>query len=353
MPQNVRTTNDVIVNSLYLLGELGVDETPDAFMLETGLDLLNELLDKFSSDSIYIPFLTTISFTFTPGKDRYTVSDVMAGTDISADRIVDLSFAEYFVAGVGPVPGPLSESFTANINSNTISPLSGTTNYQTGTAIAFNSQPGGLLPAPLVAEVVYYSIFVSATQIRLALNPANAAAGIAVQLTTNGLPPNYMTITNFLSPFPNPIPSGATYLVYPIRIISKSEYYGVVRQQGLLARPGFMFLDKQDLESIITVYPAPDQPYPCRLQVKCMINSLGNQDDLTELPPYYYGFLKYALARKFLAYYPSGNWPDQNEQEYWDYYNNLKESNETDLTIRPSVTMTAPEPFYWPNILSY
>ena len=62
MPQNVKTTNDVIINALYLLGELGVGETPDGFMLSTGIELINELLDKFAADSIYIPYLTTLNF---------------------------------------------------------------------------------------------------------------------------------------------------------------------------------------------------------------------------------------------------------------------------------------------------
>jgi len=246
MPQVVRTTNDLITNSLYLLGELGVGEVADAFMLSTGLELINELLDKFSSDSIYIPFLTTLNFNFVVGQDTYSISDMILGTDIVADRVVDLTFANYTVPTTGP-----------------------------------------------------------------------------------------------------------TQLVYPLRIINKATYSGVVRQTNLLARPGFIFLNKQATESFVTVYPIPDQPYPCSIQVKSMINELSNQDTLGELPPNYYGFLKYALARKFLAYYPSGNWPPQNEEEYEDYYMTFKNSNETDLTIRPSVTMTAPEPFYWPNILSF
>lgn len=246
MPQLVRTTNDVIINSLYLLGELGVGEPADAFMLSTGLELINELLDKFSSDSIYIPFLTTLNFNFTVGKDTYSISDMISNVDIVADRIVDLSLANYTVPT-----------------------------------------------------------------------------------------------------------SGSTQLVYPLRIINKATYFGVVRQTNLLSRPGFIFLNKQSTESFITVYPIPDQPYPCSIQVKSMINELNAQDSLGELPPNYYGFLKYALARKFLAYYPSGNWPQTNEDEYQDYYMTFKNSNETDLTIRPSVTMTAPEPFYWPNILSF
>lgn len=245
MPQVTRTTNDAIVNSLYLLGELGVGETPDSFMLSSGLEILNEILDGLAADSIYIPYLETINFTMEIGKDTYSVSDIVPA-DIVADRIVDLSFANYVV------------------------PTTGDTN-----------------------------------------------------------------------------------LVYPMRIINKAQYYGVVRQNNLRARPGFVFLNKQPTESFIIVYPAPDQPYPCILQVKVMLNSLTANQDITDLSPYYYGFLKYALAREFRSYYPSGNWNDTAEEKYKEYMSNLKSSNETDLTIRPSVTLTAPEPFYWPNILSY
>lgn len=245
MPQVTRTTNDVIINSLYLIGELGVGETPDAFMLSTGLEIINEILDGFAADSIYVPFLTTIDFTMVVGKDRYSVSDIVPA-DINADRIVDLSFANYVVQ-----------------------------------------------------------------------------------------------------------PTASEPIVYPMRIINKATYFNVVRLQNLLARPGFIFLDKQATESFLTVYPAPDQPYPCSVKCKVMINSLSANQDLTDLPPFYYGFFKYAIGREFRSYYPSANWNETAEEKYQDYISTLKNANETDVTIRPSVTMTAPEPFYWPNILAY
>ena len=245
MPQITPTTNDLIIDSLQLIGELGVGELPDAFMLTKGLNLINELLAKFSSDSIYVPFLTTISSTFIVGQQTYSLSD-MVSADIVSDRIIDLSFANYVV--------------------------------QSGS--------------------------------------------------------------------PNP-------LVYPLKIISKSEYYNIITIQNLTTRPCFIFLNKQALESFITVYPAPDQPYPFFIQCKVMLDSLDADQSITELPPYYYGFLKYALARKFKAYYPSSNWPQENEQEYQDYYNNLKNSNETDITVRPSVLLTAPGSPFWQMILSY
>jgi hypothetical protein len=84
-----------------------------------------------------------------------------------------------------------------------------------------------------------------------------------------------------------------------------------------------------------------------------MIDSLAANQDLSELPPFYYGFLKYCLARKFLSYYPSGNWPQSAEEEYQDYFNIIKNANETDVTVRPSAILSRPEPFYWQNILAY
>lgn len=244
MGQVTRTTNELIINALYLTGELGVGETPDSFMLSSGLELINELLDKFASDSIYIPYLKELSFTMVANQASYTVSD-MVTADVTSDRIVDLSFANYTV------------------------------------------------------------------------------------------------------------PSAGQGIIYPLKIINKAQYYGVTRLLPLNTRPGFIFLDKQATESIVTLYPAPDKPYPCLLGVKVMINKLVANENLTELPPFYYGFLKYCLARKFLAYFPSANWSETSEQEYQDYYNIIKNANETDLTIRPSAVLSRPEPFYWQNILAY
>lgn len=350
MPQVVRTTNDVIINALYLIGELGVGEIPDAFMLSTGLDLINELLDKFSSDSIYIPFLTTINSIFVVGKDTYSVSDIMPA-DITADRIVDLSFANYVVPATGVNPGPQTANFITNFQINSQLTITSGFSFVTGTPVQVLVTAGGTLPSPLLSGTIYYAIFVDQSHILLATSLANANNNISITLTSNGSGTGVNVITS-LSPTPSNQP-GQTSLIYPLRIINKATYWNVVRQNNLLARPGFIFLNKQAQESFITVYPQPDQPYPFSIQVKCMINELSAQDTLGELPPNYYGFLKYALARKFLSYYPSGNWPQTNEDEYQDYYNTFKNSNETDLTLRPSVTMTAPEPFYWPNILSY
>jgi hypothetical protein len=345
MPQVARTTNDVIVNALYLLGELGVGETPDNFMLTTGLELINELLDKFSSDSIYIPFLTTIDFNFVVGIDTYSISD-MVPADINQDRVVDLTFANYFVPANGQPAGalPISFPFTADTITNLLT-MASTAPYPTNTPVTLSTT--GTLPFPFIQGTTYWTISASPTTLYLATSSANAVIGNFIDIISNGSGTNIITA----SPFPTTPVFGS--LCYPLRIINKATYWNVVRQTNLMSRPGFIFLNKQDNESFITVYPVPDQPYACKLQVKVMINDLSNMQSIMELPPLYYGLMKRALARVFKSYYPSGNWTSEMEEEYSEYYNILKNTNETDLTIRPSVTMTAPEPFYWPNILSY
>jgi len=244
MSQVIRTTNELIINSLYMLGELGVGETPDSFMLSSGLELINEMLDSFSADSIYIPYLTELSFNMIAGQATYSISDLMVA-DVNSNRLIDLSFANYTV------------------------------------------------------------------------------------------------------------PSAGQGIIYPLQIINKAQYFGVTRLTPLNTRPGFIYLDKQPFESFVTLYPAPDQPYPCLLGVKVMLDKVEANQGLGNLPPFYYGFLKFGLARRFRAYYPSGNWPDTTEQQYQDYFNTIKNSNETDLTIRPTAILSRPEPFYWQNILAY
>lgn len=245
MVQVVRTLNELIINSLYLTGELGVGEPADDFMLSSGLELVNELLAKFSLDSIYIPYLTEVPFNMVTGQATYTVTDMMLPTDVPYSEIVDLSFANYTV------------------------------------------------------------------------------------------------------------PSAGQGITYPLQIINKAQYYGVTRLTPLQTRPGFIFLDKQPQVTTVTLYPQPDQPYPCLLGTKLMISSMIANQPLERLPPFYYGFLKYALARKFLSIYPSANWPETSEKEYNDYYDAIKPVNETDLTIRPTAILSRPEPFYWQNILAY
>jgi len=242
MPQILRTVNDLILQSLYMSGELGVGETPDSFMVTTSLYCLNDMLNQFSSSSIYVPFLTKVNFTMAPNQQTYSISDI-APADIVSNRILDLTFANFTVQDS---------------------------------------------------------------------------------------------------------------LIYPLRIINKAQYYNITRLNNLIARPSMIFLDIQATESFVTLYPIPDQPYPCEIHVKQYINSMINQDTMEVfVAPYFERFLRYALTRELKMFYPSANWTQEAEQDYQRMFDDLKAKNETDLTIRPSIIMVSPQLYYWQNILSY
>lgn len=242
MAQAPRTANDLILNAFYQLGELAVGEPADGFMKDTGLYLMNQLLDTFSEAQVYVPFETTIDFLMVTGKDVYTISNVELIPDIFSNRLVSLDYANY----------------------------------------------------------TYQSI------------------------------------------------------VYPFQIINKSQYYNLVRLNNIQARPVTIFLDKQITESIVTVFPIPDQDYLASLRGKVMIDALEYNTVIDQIPPYYQGFMQMALTRRLKSYYPSGNWSQEDEQEYQRMFDDLKASNELDMTIRPSGLLTRErDTYYWQNILSY
>ena len=143
-------------------------------------------------------------------------------------------------------------------------------------------------------------------------------------------------------------------LVYPLRIISKAEYYNSTRLKNLIARPSSIFLNLQADESFITIYAIPDKPYPCELHLKQYINNMVNQDILSVfVPPYYEKFMRYSLTRELVDFYPSATWSDKQEKEYDRMFQDLKAKNETDVTITPSQLLLVDGTYYWQNIESY
>jgi hypothetical protein len=66
------------------------------------------------------------------------------------------------------------------------------TSIPTGMPVNFTA--GGGLPPEIVAGTTYYAIFVSSTTIRIATTFANAVANSFINFSTNGTPPNTITV---------------------------------------------------------------------------------------------------------------------------------------------------------------
>ena len=140
-------------------------------------------------------------------------------------------------------------------------------------------------------------------------------------------------------------------LVYPIKIIEEMQFKTLTHDNDVQTRPGIVYLENFPNYSQLTFYPIPDQNYAVEIRAKLMLDQIVEHQDLTAIPPYYYQYLKYRLARQLLAYYPSANWPATAEEDYQEMKKRIEIANPHDVTIRQSQILTTPQPYYWQTIL--
>lgn len=97
----------------------------------------------------------------------------------------------------GLVWGPDTQTVTADDTpANNWLILGSTLNYQTGVSFVISASGGGsAVPNPLVSGNTYFAIRVDATHIRVAATYADALAGTAIVLTSNGSPTITITST--------------------------------------------------------------------------------------------------------------------------------------------------------------
>ncbi len=91
--------------------------------------------------------------------------------------------------------GILTQSFTADFNTDLITLPQANSIYYTGCPVQVVAIGSGVLPAGLAPATTYYAIPISNTTIKLATSAANALSGTPVNIIDNGTPPNEMTIT--------------------------------------------------------------------------------------------------------------------------------------------------------------
>lgn len=96
----------------------------------------------------------------------------------------------------GMVWSGATTTFTADSTTDTLTLVSTTDNFQTG--VPFTVTTTGTLPSPLNSTTTYYSIRTGANTIKVATSYANAIAGTAIDLTTNGSPVNTILVSGQL-----------------------------------------------------------------------------------------------------------------------------------------------------------
>lgn len=236
MPQDTRTVNDIIINAFYLLGEVTPDTVPTSSMLDRGLFLLNDMLDSFSGDGVFIPTIKELDVTLTPNQATYSFSNIIPA-DFNSNRIVELDF---------------------------------------------------------------------------------------VNLTQEGS------------------------IVYPVRIVDRAVILNCIRYPQATSIPDKVYLDRLELQSNLTFYPTPALAFQTKIRAKFMLDRLSLFEVITQVPPYYYKFLRYGLARELSAYYPSSSWKTSTfafsvqEEEFQTMYQRMKNSAEINILIDTDNILLSP-----------
>jgi len=192
------------------------------------LSLINQGMVWGGGSATYTVYTATDIITLSTNNANFatgvpvTVTGSQGNATFTSDFITDIitlstSNASYQVA----TPVTLTTSggtatFTADATTDILTLSKSNTNFQTGSSIVFTTT--GTLPNPLVVVTVYYVIGVgsptlSPGTIKVATSYANAIAGIAINLTTNGGPVNTVTSSSIL---PAPLLASTTYYTIPV-----------------------------------------------------------------------------------------------------------------------------------------
>jgi hypothetical protein len=91
----------------------------------------------------------------------------------------------------------INSIFTASAITDILTIDSDEEQFTTGESVMVSQ--AGVLPTPLIINTVYYVIRIGAGSIKLATKPANATAGIAIDLLTDGTPINRINLVTVLT----------------------------------------------------------------------------------------------------------------------------------------------------------
>jgi len=136
-------------------------------------------------------------------------------------------------------------------------------------------------------------------------------------------------------------------IAYPINVVAPEQLQTSVRFLEQRSIPQYISLQNSADLSTIELYPLPYDANTCTLVAKFTIDDLEMDDRLDELPPYYFRFLRYALAKELAGVYETANWDANKESIYQELERTVIASNNIDLAVR--VNQRAFRPFWGPS----
>jgi len=101
------TVNDLVISSFATIGAYSPYKIPSGEEINSAIYYLNELLDYFQVNGVYIPFFKTLEFTMIISKDTYDIS-TSSTSDIVNNPLVELDWVTVHYSPSDNVSYPVS-----------------------------------------------------------------------------------------------------------------------------------------------------------------------------------------------------------------------------------------------------
>ena len=261
---------DIISRALKDIGALEAGEVPDSFQAQDAFDMLNDMLDQWSNESMMVSYKTEIIYPISPGVTQYTI---------------------------GP-SGTIGAVFTGSIAGNTLivtaissgaialgQTLSGTGISAGTTIVAFNTGSGGN-----INEAGTYTLNISQTVASTTINsyyqrPLSInSAFVRINTNSNG----------------QPIVNGG--LDYPVAILNVEDYEMIGLKTLAGPWPKALYYQPSETLGNIFVWPNPSQG-EMHIFADTLFSRYVTMYDTVVLPQGYSMALRWCLAERLMPMY--------------------------------------------------
>jgi phospholipase/lecithinase/hemolysin len=261
---------DIISRALKDIGALEAGETPTPEAAQDAFDMLNDVLDQWSNESMMVTYKTEIIFPITPGQTQYTI-----GPNGQIGAVFAGSIAGTTLTVTSITSGAIALGQT----------LSGTGISAGTTIVGFNSGAGGN-----VNELGTYTLNISQNVASTTINsyyqrPLSInSAFVRINTNSNG----------------QPIVNGG--LDYPVAILNVEDYEMIGLKTLSGPWPKALYYQPAELLGNIFVWPNPSQG-EMHLFADTLFTRYTTINDTIVLPQGFSMALRWCLAERLMPMY--------------------------------------------------
>jgi hypothetical protein len=261
---------DIISRALKDIGALESGEVPDSYQAQDAFDMLNDMLDQWSNESMMVSYKTEIIYPISPGVTQYTIGP---GGTIGAVFAGSIAGTTLTVTSISSGAIALGQT------------LSGTGISAGTTIVAFQSGAGGN-----INEIGTYTLNISQTVASTTINsyyqrPLSInSAFVRINTNSNG----------------QPIVNGG--LDYPVAILNVEDYEMIGLKTLAGPWPKALYYQPSETLGNIFVWPNPSQG-EMHIFSDTLLARYTTLYDSIVLPQGYSMCLRWCLAERLMPMY--------------------------------------------------